>query len=427
MGQTFRNREARPDAKAMGNRSLTAQENIIMKILVVNVGSTSLKFRLFDMADERVVAVGKVDRVGSPSSVVTWQIGNQSRKEEEIQCGSQRVAIEHVLKILTHPIEGVLSALDELDAIGFKPVHAKNIADSVFVTPEVIGAMEEYVPLAPAHNPPYIEAFRIFQELLPQKPLVGVFEPAFHRTIPDYARTYGIPFEWSEKHAIRRYGFHGASHRYISWRAPQLAGLPAKDLRIISCHLGGSSSLCAIKDGVSVDTSMGFSPQSGLPNTNRNGDLDPFILLYMMEKEGLTVQEIRTALSKNGGLKGISGLSGDLRDLEEGAAKGNPRAALALKVLVHETRKYIGAYTAVLGGLDVLAFTGGIGENGCSVRESICDRLECLGIQLDPVKNTLRGQDGVISGEESRVKVVVILANEELVIARETARLLQAK
>ncbi len=398
-----------------------------MKILVVNVGSTSLKFRLFDMKDETVAAVGKVERVGSTKSPVSYQLGSQPRREEEIECPNQRVAIQHVLKILTHPSEGVLSALDQLDAVGFKPVHAKNIAESVIVTNEVIRAMEEYIPVAPAHNPPYIEAFRIFQELLPNKTLVGVFEPAFHRTIPDYARTYGIPYEWSEKHAIRRYGFHGASHRYISWRAPQLVGRPAEDLRIISCHLGGSSSICAIKGGISIDTSMGFSPQCGLPNTTRNGDLDPFILLYMMEKEGMTTDEIRTALSKNGGLKGISGLSGDVRDLEEAAASGNARADLALKVLAYETKKYIGAYTAVLGGLDVLAFTGGIGENCCNVRAGICSGLECLGVRLDLLKNKLRGQDGIISRDDSPVKVLAILANEELVIARETKRLLESK
>lgn len=398
-----------------------------MKILVVNVGSTSLKFRLFDMKDESVLAAGKVERVGSAKSPATYQLGSKPRKEEEVECPSPRVAIQYVLQILTCPNEGVLSALDQLDAVGFKPVHAKNIAESVVVTNEVIRAMEEYIPVAPAHNPPYIEAFRIFQELLPNKTLVGVFEPAFHRTIPDYARTYGIPYAWSEKHAIRRYGFHGASHRYISWRAPQLVGRPKEDLRIISCHLGGSSSICAIKGGISIDTSMGFSPQCGLPNTTRNGDLDPFILLYMMEKEGMTANEIRTALSKNGGLKGISGLSGDVRDLEEAAASGNARADLALKVLAYETKKYIGAYTAVLGGLDVLAFTGGIGENGCNVRAGICGGLECLGIRLDLSKNNLRGQDGIISRDDSPVKVVAILANEELVIARETKRLLESK
>jgi acetate kinase len=395
-----------------------------VKVLVVNVGSTSLKFRLFEMEDESVVVVGKVERVGSARSPVSYQVRGQPKREQEIASPDQRAAIRHVLNLLIDPSLGVLSNLEQLDAIGFKPVHAKNIADSVFITDAVIQAMEEYTPLAPAHNPPYIEAFRIFQELLPNKPLVGVFEPAFHRTIPEYARTYGIPFEWSEKHAIRRYGFHGASHRYISWRAPQMLGRSAENLRVISCHLGGSSSICAIKNGSSVDTSMGFSPQSGLPNASRNGDLDPFVVLYLMEKEALSTEQIRTALSRNGGLKGISGISGDVRDLEEAASAGNSRAALALSVLIHETRKYIGAYVAVLEGLDVLVFTGGIGENGKEIRKRICQGLECFGIQIDPARNEIRGQEAIVSRDESPVKILVVLANEELVIARETARLI---
>ncbi len=395
-----------------------------MKVLVVNVGSTSLKFRLFETEDESVVAVGKVERVGSTRSPVMYQAGGQPRREQEIECPDQRAAITHVLNLLIDPSSGVLLDLEQLDAIGFKPVHAKNITDSTFITDAVIKAMEEYIPLAPAHNPPYIEAFRIFQELLPDKPLIGVFEPAFHRTIPEYARTYGIPFEWSEKHAIRRYGFHGASHRYISWRTPQMLGRPAGNLRVISCHLGGSSSICAIKNGVSVDTSMGFSPQSGLPNASRNGDLDPFVVLYIMEKEGLSTEQVRSAISGNGGLKGISGISGDVRDLEEAADAGNSRAALALGVLIHETRKYIGAYIAVLEGLDALVFTGGIGENGRDIRRRICQGLECFGIQIDPAKNEIGGQEAIISRDESPVKILVVLANEELVIARETARLI---
>ncbi|MBI3922216.1 MAG: acetate/propionate family kinase [Armatimonadetes bacterium] len=394
-----------------------------MKLLVVNVGSTSLKFRLFEMPREALLAVGKVERVGGASSPFTYHRGDEAKLEKNIEAPNQRAAIEHVLQLLTDPVSGVLSDLNDLDAVGFKPVHAKGIADAVFITEEGIQAMEEYTPLAPAHNPPYIEAFRIFQDLLPGKPLVGVFEPAFHKTIPDHARTYGIPYEWTEKHAIRRYGFHGASHRYVSHRAPELVGGNREELKIISCHLGGSSSICAIRNGESVDISMGFSPQSGLPNATRNGDLDPFIILYMMEKEGLSTDDIRSALSKNGGLKGISGLSGDVRDLEEAAAAGNHRAALALRVFVHETKKYIGAYTAILEGFDVLAFTGGIGENGIAVRESLCRGLECLGIHLDPSKNNRRGEEGIISRDGSPVQIVVVLANEELVIARETFRL----
>ena len=395
-----------------------------MKVLVINVGSTSLKFRLFEMKDESLLAVGKVERVGSVRSPVSYQFRDGPKHQEDIECPSQRVAIEHVLKLLTNPGANVLSNLQELDAVGFKPVHAKDIADSVFITDEVIQAMEAYTPLAPAHNPPYIEAFRIFQEILPAKPLIGVFEASFHKTIPDYARTYGIPYEWTQKHAIRRYGFHGASHGYVAWRAPQILQCKAEGLRIISCHLGGSASICAIKNGCSIETSMGFSPQAGLLHATRNGDLDPFILLYLLEKEELTLDELRTTLSEQGGLKGISGLSGDIRDLEEGAAQGNSRASLALNVLIHETKKYIGAYTAVLGGLDILVFTGGIGENGVKIRQSVCHGLEYLGIQVDSSKNQIQGRETVISVEDSEVSVLVILANEELVVARETARLL---
>ena len=394
-----------------------------MKILVVNVGSTSLKFRLFQMEDESVAAVGKVERVGSPSSPLSYQLGDGPKQERDIRAPDHRAAIEQVLEILTDPAAEVLTSLEELDAIGFKPVHAKGIADSVVVTDEVIQAMEDYIFLAPAHNPPYIEAFRIFRQLLPDKTLVGVFEAAFHKTIPDYARTYGIPYEWAEKHAIQRYGFHGASHRYISWRAPELAGRSGEDLKVISCHMGGSASICAIRNGRSVETSMGFSPQAGLSHATRNGDLDPFVPLYLMQEEGLSVDQVREGLSQRGGLKGISGLSGDVRDLEEAASAGNPRARLALEVLVHETRKYIGAYSAVLEGLDILAFTGGIGENGIRIRQSVCQGLEYLGIRIDPDRNQVRGRDTVISADGSRVSVLVILANEELVIARETARL----
>ena len=395
-----------------------------MKILVVNVGSTSLKFRLFDMQDEGVIAVGKIERVGSERSPVSYEIGDDCHKEEEIECSSHRTAIEYVLKILTNPTTGILRSLQDLDAVGFKPVHAKNIADSVFITDQVIKAMEAYTSITRAHNPTYIEAFRIFQQILPNKPLVGVFEAAFHTTIPNYARTYGIPYEWTEKHAIRRYGFHGASHRYVSWKAPQSLGRPNSNLRIISCHLGGSASICAIKDGCSIETSMGFSPQAGLSHATRNGDLDPFILLYLMEMENLSIDQLRTALSKRGGLKGISGLSGDVRDLEEAALNGNYRASLALDVFVHEIKKYIGAYTAVLEGLDVLVFTGGIGENGIKIREKVCQGLECFGVQIDLQKNQIQGQEALISTEDSSVAILVILANEELVIARETKRLI---
>jgi acetate kinase len=393
-----------------------------MKVLVINVGSTSLKFRLFDMQGERELASGRVERVGSEESPCRVRLGSGPEEHGTVVCADQRAAILWAIRMLTGT-GGALRSLGELDAVGFKPVHARGIAASVMVTEAVIEAMEEYTPLAPVHNPPYIEAFRIARELLPTTPLVGVFEPAFHSTIPEYARTYSIPFEWAERHAIRRYGFHGASHRYMSERVPELAGKPRDHVRIVSCHMGGSSSLCAIKDGVSVDTSMGFSPQSGLPNANRSGDLDPFIILYLLKRDRMSDEDISAGLVKNGGLKGISGLSGDVRDLEKAAAEGHHRAALALDVLVYETQKYIGAYAAVLRGLDVLAFTGGIGENAVSIRARICRGLAFLGIELDSERNRSTGKDAVLSAPGSPVTVVTVLANEELVIARETAKL----
>ena len=396
-----------------------------MRVLVINVGSTSLKFRLFDMTNEGELASGRIERVGSEASPFRFRMGDRPEMQGTFACPNQRAAIMQAVDALTAPGTGPLAGLDEVDAIGFKPVHARGIAESVIVTDEVIQAMEAYTPLAPIHNPPYIEAFRIVRQFLPSTPLVGVFEPAFHSTIPEYARTYGIPYELADKHAIRRYGFHGASHRYVSERAPGLVGKPKEELRIISCHLGGSSSVCAIDRGVSRDTSMGFSPQSGLPNATRCGDLDPFIVLYLLQREGLSVEQVSDILVRNSGLYGISGLSGDVRDLEQAAAQGHRRAALALDVLVHETRKYIGAYAAVLGGLDVLAFTGGIGENATTLREAICKSFAFLGVELDPERNQVTGRDGVLSIPNSPVAVVAIVANEELVVARETAKLLR--
>jgi len=394
-----------------------------MRILVVNVGSTSLKFRLFEMPDETVLAEGKIERVGTPISPVTYRAGDESTREATIACPDQTTAIRHALSLMTGP-GGVLPDLAELAAVGFKPVHAKGISDAVFIDDDVIAAMEEYSLVAPAHNPPCVGAFRIFRDMLPTTPLIGAFETAFHRTMPDYASTYGIPWEWGAKHGIRRYGFHGASHRYVATRVPQLLGRNADELRIVSCHLGGSSSVCAIKAGVSLDTSMGFSPQSGLPSAARSGDLDPFVVLYVMAKEGLTADEMGDVLAHKGGLKGISGLSGDIRDLIEAAHGGNLRAELALNVLAYETRRHIGAYAAVLEGLDVLAFTGGIGENSAEIRARTCRGLRFLGVELDRVRNENPGGEGVISPAGSRVVVAVIRANEELVIARETMGLL---
>jgi acetate kinase len=286
--------------------------------------------------------------------------------------------------------------------------------------------MKDFAPVAPVHNPVYIQAMEIFREVLPNVPMVAVFEPGFHVTIPDHAAVYGIPFEWTEKHGIRRYGFHGSSHRYIAQRVPELLGRPAEGLRLVSCHLGGSSSICAIRDGKSVDSSFGFSAQSGVEHAARVGELDPFAVLYLMEKEKLTAAQVSDALCKKSGLLGISGVSSDLRDIEAAATKGNARAALALDILVYAIKKYLGAFAAAMGGLDAVAFAGGIGENSWRVREAVCRDMQFLGIALDEESNRRpAGSDRVISQPDSSVAVLVVFTNEEIIVARETVRVLR--
>ncbi|MDA8202464.1 MAG: acetate/propionate family kinase [Chloroflexi bacterium] len=397
-----------------------------MRVLVANVGSTSFKFRLLAMPEEDVEAEGRVERVGTPGSMLIFRGRAGRRHEETFDCRDHAEAIGRCLGLLTDPDIGVIAGLDSLDAVGFKPVHAHGIAGAVIVDEPVIGAMRDYATVAPAHNGPYIEAFRIFMELLPTVPLVGVFEPWFHQTMPPEAQVYAVPFEWLERHGIRRYGFHGASHSYVASRVARLVGRPVAELRTISCHLGGSSSICAIRGGVSVDTSMGFSPQSGLPNATRIGDLDPYAVLYVMDREGLGPGEMAAVLATDGGLKGISGVGGDLRDIEAAAAEGNRRASLALDAFAYAARKYIGAYHAILGGLDVLAFTGGIGEHSAEMRARICRGLDHLGLELDPSRNAASPQEGLVSSGRSPAAIAVVAANEELVIARETVRLLAA-
>ena len=394
-----------------------------MKVLIANVGSTSFKFKLYDMPGEKIIASGKIERVGQPRSPMSYKAEGKSELTQEIECPDQRTSIQTVIKLLTDPKTGVLKDVKELGAVGLKTVHARGINDCVRVNEDVLQRMEEYTPLCPAHNPPYVLACKLFLELLPGKPVVGVFEPHFHKTIPDYAYTYGIPQAWAEKYSIRRYGFHGASHRHVSERIPALLGVSPRGLRIISCHLGGSSSVCAIKDGKSVDTSMGFSAQSGLDNAQRCGDIDPFLIPFVMDKEKLSTEDVRKALCKNGGLAGISGVaSGDFRDLEEAAGQGNTRAQLAMDVFAYNLIKYIGAYAAVLNGVDVIAFAGGIGENRTAFREKVCAAFGYLGVELDKEKNKVRGEELVISSPNSRVTVAVVKTNEELVVARETVR-----
>lgn len=396
-----------------------------MKILVANVGSTSFKYRLFDMSTESVLAEGRLERIGDPTSPVAHHIGDHT-VQTELNLPTYPAAIQEVITRLTDSQTGVLTDLSELSAVGFKTVHMRGEAGTYQLTEDILQRMADYNDLAPAHNPPYIQAIRIFSDLYPNLPLIGLFEPAFHTTIPDYAYIYGVPYEWYEKYGIRKYGFHGASHRFVSQRVPQLLNHETNNLRLISCHLGGSASMCAIKNGQSIDTSMGFSPQDGLLNSTRNGSLDPFIIPFMMDKENLSTKDISHALSNNGGLLGISGVSGDVRDLEEAAQKGNDRARLALEAFCYGVKKEIGAYTAALGGLDAIAFAGGIGERGIQIRKRVCQGLEFLGIQLDPSLNESAPEEGLISSPDSTVKICIVKTDEERIVAQATAEYLES-
>ncbi len=352
------------------------------RILVPNLGSTSVKYQLLEMPEERVVDRGKVERIVSPAEY--------------------REALGQIVS--KHAAAG-------LDAIGLKAVHAGPRYRGAFVvTGEVLAALREFQPAAPLHNPIYIAAIETLRELAPDVPLVAVLETGFHRTLPGYAAAYGVPQGWREELGIQRYGFHGASHRYISQRVPVA--------RLVSCHLGGSSSICAIREGASIDTTMGFSPQSGLENATRHGDLDPFAVLFVMDRRGYSTAQVREELLGQGGLAGLSGIAGgDVRDLE---AAGTPAARLALEVFAYQVRKTIGAYAAALGGLDAVAFTGGIGENSAALREACCGGLEFLGLRLDTARNREGTGDRVVSSDGSPVTVLALATNEELIVARET-------
>ena len=397
-----------------------------MKVLIANVGSTSFKYKLFEMDDESVLARGGAERVKSEQGLFFHQAEGKPEVRLELPLPDHNAAISLTLDKLVDPEVGVLNSLGEVAAIGFKTVLAGDFPGTTLLTEEVIAGMEHYSPIFPAHNPPYIAAIRNFKKLTPGKPLVGVFEPGFHQDRPEYTMVYGAPYSWYKELGIKKYGYHGNSHRYVSQRVCWILGRGPEGLKIIACHLGGSSSLCAIKDGKSVDNSFGFSAQSGIIHSTRNGDLDPFVLIYMMQEKKLSIEELSKSLTKQGGLAGISGLSGDIRDLEEAADEGNERAQLALDVMAYDVKRYIGAYAAILGGVDVLTFAGGIGEKGVRMRSRICEGLEFLGIELDEEKNQqAKGVEMVISPSSSKVQVVVVPTNEELMVARETVRLVE--
>jgi acetate kinase len=396
---------------------------VAVKVLVANLGSTSFKYRLFDMASgEKLLAKGGVERIGS-AHARSYAATDRGNREETGPVADHAAAVEACLRLLTDPHMGVLSQAHELAAIGFKAVHAEGISGVQRVTPEVLAAMEAYNQVCPAHNPPYVNAMRLLAKKLPHLPLVAAFETDFHRTIPQSRQAYAVPREWAAW-GIRRYGFHGASHRYIAERAAQV--LELSDAKVISCHLGGSSSLCAIEGGKSIATSMGFSPQSGLPQNNRVGDFDPFALPVVMQKTGKTLEAGLAELANQGGLQGISGVGNDLRDIEQAAAAGNGQAQLALEVYVEAIRHDLGAFLVALGGADAIIFTGGIGENSAAIRSMICARLDWFGIALDSRRNAQARGEATIHGQESRVQLWTMPTNEEIVVARQTKEKLTA-
>lgn len=392
-----------------------------MKVLVANLGSTSFKYRLFDMTDERQLARGGVERIGAAESKCFVEIAGK-RQDLSIHAPDHAAAVRTCLEQLTDPQSGCLNDAGEVAAIGFKAVHGGRVSGVQRVTPDVLAAMEEMSQVAPAHNPPYINAMRLLAEKLPEIPLVAAFETGFHATIPDRLRHYAIPMEWAENLHIKKWGFHGASHRYIAQRVAELVG--RGDLRVISCHLGGSSSLCAIKNGQSVATSMGMSPQSGLPQNNRAGDFDVYAIPLLMKSLGKSQDEVLEILAAQCGLLGVSGLSGDIRDLEEAAAQGNSRAQLALDVYTTEIRRYLGGLLVELGGTDVIVFTGGIGENGVNIRRAVCRDLSELGIVLDDAKNAAAKGEAAIHSDSSRAQIWIAPTNEEIVVARQAKELL---
>jgi acetate kinase len=396
-----------------------------MKILVANLGSTSFKYRLYNLGDgsEELLARGSIERIGSTNAKVKF-VSPRGEVELVEPIGDHGDAVQVCLDQLTDRQFGVLKDASDVSAIGFKAVHAQNLTGVQRVSEAVLDAMDAVADVAPAHNPPYIHAMRTLGARFPKLPLVAAFETGFHRTIPERNQRYAIPESWSTDLGIRRWGFHGASHRYITGRMAEL--LQRDDLKIISCHLGGSSSLCAIRSGKSVACSLGMSPQSGLPHNNRVGEFDVFALPVILRETGLSLEEVLNMLANGSGLEGVSCCGRDLRDIEAAADAGNAKAQLALDVFIASTRHYLGAYLVELGGADVIAFTGGIGENSVRYRSEVCRDLEWFGIKLDPDRNTTGPAERKVSTDDSRVQVWTVPTNEELVVARQARDLLES-
>ena len=395
-----------------------------MNILVINAGSSSLKYQLLNPETQQVLAKGLCERIGIDGKFTYKPEGKTAVKEADVAMPTHNEAIKAVLDALVDPANGVIGSMKEIDAVGHRVVHGgEKFARSVLITEEVMAAIEECNPLAPLHNPANIIGIKACQALMPDTPMVAVFDTAFHQTMPAAAYMYALPYEYYEKDKVRRYGFHGTSHKYVAQRAAEMLGKPIEELKLISCHLGNGSSIAAVDGGKSVDTSMGFTPLAGLPMGTRCGDIDAGILQYLMNKYSMDIDKMLNVLNKKSGVEGLSCVSSDFRDLENAAAEGNEKAELAQKKFAYEVRKYVGAYAAAMGGVDAVIFTAGVGENDKVIRAMACQGLEFMGLKLDEAANDVRGKETVISAADSKVKVLLIPTNEELMIAIDTAAL----
>lgn len=396
-----------------------------MKILVINCGSSSLKYQLIDMKDESVLANGLVERIGIEGSQLKHQRGSEPKVEIVVMMKDHKDALTQVMNALTHKDYGAISDLAEINAVGHRVVHgAETFAQSTVITDAVKKALEDNIELAPLHNPPNLLGINVCEELLPNVPQVAVFDTSFHQTMPKSSFLYPLPYEYYEKHRVRRYGFHGTSHKYVSQRAAALLGKKLEDLKIVTCHLGNGASLAAVEHGKSIDTSMGFTPLEGLAMGTRSGDIDPAILSFVMAKENLNIEEMTNVLNKKSGVLGLSEVSSDFRDIEDAAKEGNEKAQTALDVFHKRVKKYLGAYMAEMNGADAIVFTAGLGENSVSSRAEILKDMDFFGIKLDEQKNNVRGKETIVSADDSKVKVLVIPTNEELMIARDTLGLI---
>jgi len=392
-----------------------------MKIIVLNCGSSSIKYQLFVMPEKKVLAKGLVEKIGLKGSAIKHTSEDGTEHKFEGQILDHQQGIDYLLGVLTSKEYGCLNHINEIDAVGHRVVHgAEEFIGSVLINEEVIKAIEKSTELAPLHNPPNLKGIYTMQQLLPKTPQVGVFDTAFHQTMPEHVFLYAIPYVLYEKYKIRRYGFHGTSHKYVSAKACEILGVPIEKQKIITCHLGNGSSITALKNGKSYDTSMGMTPTEGLIMGTRTGDLDPGALLFMSEKENISIKYTNSLINKFAGVLGISGVSSDMRDIETAAGEGNHRAQLALQMFTYRAKKYIGAYAAALGGVDIIVFTGGIGENDTETRKTILDGLEFLGIKIDKKKLDIKGKETLLTTDDSKVKVLVILTDEELMIAKDT-------